>query len=258
MRKYRADNGVFNSAEFEAEIGKGSQSITYSGVGAQHQNGVAEQAIWTVVERARTMLIHAVMRNQEHVDVQLWPFAMTYSCHLWNIVPKLNQFSPIELLSQTIHTRNYSYLRHSHVWGCPVYILEYDVAVGKKLPKWSPRARHGVYLRVLAAHSSNVPFTLTITTGSITTQYHVVFDYCFSTAVAKAEEPQVWERLFTYNNQMWDQLDKNADITEPSRFEREKLEMKHKRMQTRNAQQWDCENGEAGSLRRKSSESNSW
>ena len=47
---------MFNSAEFEAEIGKGSQLITYSGVGAQHQNGVAEQAIRTVVERARTML----------------------------------------------------------------------------------------------------------------------------------------------------------------------------------------------------------
>ena len=84
------------------------------------------------------MLIHAAMRNQEHVDVQLLPFAMAHLCHLWNTVPKLNQFSLIELLSQTIRTRNYSDLRHYHVWGCPVYILEYDVAVGKKLPKWSP------------------------------------------------------------------------------------------------------------------------
>ena len=81
----------------------------------------------------------------------------------------------------------------------------------------------------------------------------MVFDDWFSTAVAEAEETQVWERLFTYNNQTWDQLDEDADITEPSWFEREKLEMKHKRMQTRNAKQSDCENGEAGSLRRKSS-----
>ena len=138
MRKYRADNSVFNSAEFEAEIEKGSQPIDYSGVGVQHQNRVAEQAIRTVVERTQTMLIHTAMRNQEHEDFQLWPFAMTHSCHLWKIVPKLNQFSPIELLSRTMHTRNYSDLRHYHVWGCPVYILEYDVAVGKKLPKWSP------------------------------------------------------------------------------------------------------------------------
>ena len=45
MRRYRADNGVFNSAAFEEEIKRGSQLITYSGVGAQHQNGVAKRLI---------------------------------------------------------------------------------------------------------------------------------------------------------------------------------------------------------------------
>ena len=71
-----------------------------------------------------------------------------------------------------------------------------------------------------------------IKTGSISPQYHVVFDDCFPMAVAEVEEPQVWEHLFAYHNQTWDQLDKNSDITEPSRFEREKLEMQRK--QTRN------------------------
>ena len=192
-----------------------------------------------MVERARTMLIHAAMRNQEHFDVQLWPFAMTHSCHLWNNVPKVDQFSPLELLSRTVNTRNYGDLRHYHVWGCPVYILEYDIAVGKKLPKWSPRARRGVYLGVSSEHSSNVPLVLSIKTGSISPQYHIVFDDCFSTAVAEAEEPQVWDRLFTYNNQSWDQFDEDANITEPSRFEREKLEMQLDKLrnqrQTRNA-----------------------
>ena len=68
MKSYRADNGVFSSQDFEAEILKGAQTITFSGVGAQHQNGVAERAIRTVVERARTMLIHAAIRNPEFVD----------------------------------------------------------------------------------------------------------------------------------------------------------------------------------------------
>ena len=45
VRRYRADTGVFTSAAFEEEIRNGSQTITYSGVGAQHQNGVAERAI---------------------------------------------------------------------------------------------------------------------------------------------------------------------------------------------------------------------
>ena len=62
VRCYRANNGVFSSAAFEEEIQKGSQRITYSGVGAQYQNGVAERAIQTVVERARNMLVHATIR----------------------------------------------------------------------------------------------------------------------------------------------------------------------------------------------------
>ena len=45
VRRYRADNGVFTSAAFEEEIRKGSQMITFSVVGAQRQNGVAERAI---------------------------------------------------------------------------------------------------------------------------------------------------------------------------------------------------------------------
>ena len=139
VKSYRADNGVFSSTDFEDEIKKGSQSISYSGVGAQHQNGVAERAIRTVVERARTMLIHAAIRNPEFVEVSLWPFALSHSCHVWNSVPKLRGFSPLELLSCSVSERNNNDLRHLHTWGCPVYILEYDVAVGKKIPKWSPR-----------------------------------------------------------------------------------------------------------------------
>ena len=115
-----------------------------------------------MVERARTMLIHASIRNKKNVDVSLWPFALSHSCFIWNSVPKLNQFSSIELLSQTMTTRNYSEIRHLHTWGCPVYIIEYDVAVGKKIPKWSPRSGPRVYLGASAAHSSNVPLVLTI------------------------------------------------------------------------------------------------
>ena len=70
--------------------------------------------------------------------------------------------------------------------------------------------------------------------------------------MAEAEEPHVWERLFTYHNQTWDQLDIKSDITEPSWFEWEKLEMQRK--QTRKAQNSDRGNDESGSLMCKSSE----
>ena len=79
--------------------------------------------------------------------------------------------------------RNYADLRHTHVQGCPVYILEYELALGKTLPKWSPRSRHGVYLGVSSVHSSNLPLVLSLKTGSTSAQYHVIFDDCFSTVV---------------------------------------------------------------------------
>ena len=71
VRRYRADNGVFTSAVFEEKFRKCSQMIMYSGVGAQHQNGVAERAIQTAVEQARTMLVHATIRNADNVDASL-------------------------------------------------------------------------------------------------------------------------------------------------------------------------------------------
>ena len=211
VRRYRADNGVFNSAAFEEEIENGSQSITYSGVGAQQQNGVAERSMRTVVERARTMLVHATIRNADNVDASLWPSALNHSCYLWNTVPKENNYSPIEILSSVVDSRSYSDLRHTHVWGCPVYILEYELASGKKLPKWNPHSRCGVYLGVSSAHSSNVPLVLSLKTGSISAQYHVVFDDCFSTVVSEGLQPQAWEKLFSYNNQSWSQLDEEND-----------------------------------------------
>ena len=95
------------------------------------------------------------------------------------------------------------------MWGCPVYIFEYELASGKKLPKWNPRSRRGVYLGVSSAHSSNVPLVLSLKTGSISAQYHVVFDDCFSTVVSEGLQPQAWEKLFSYNNQSWNQLDED-------------------------------------------------
>ena len=72
-------------------------------------------------------------------------------------------------------------------------------------------------------HSSNVPLVLKLKTGSISAQYHVVFDDCFSTVASEAELPQAWEKLFRYQNQTWDQNSEADD--EPSRFKRESLEV---------------------------------
>ena len=89
---------------------------------------------------------------------------------------------------------------------CPLrrgaYILNYKLAVGQKLPK--PCSRCGVYLGTSTEHSSNVPLVLTLKTGSITPQYHVVFDDFFTTSVSERDIPETWDKLFHYSSQFWD------------------------------------------------------
>ena len=131
--------------EFEQEIKKENQGIAFSGVGAQHQNGVAERAIRTVIERARTSLIHTAIRNPDNIDATLWPFALNHACNVWNEVPKVNTFYPSQILSSSFSREPLQLIISLRVWGCPVYILDYRVTNNKKLPKWEPKAQ-GEYI----------------------------------------------------------------------------------------------------------------
>ena len=70
-------------------------------MGAQHQNGVAERAIRTVIERARTSLIHAAIRIQDNINAMLWTFALNHACYVWNEVPKEGSFLPSQILSKS-------------------------------------------------------------------------------------------------------------------------------------------------------------
>ena len=48
IKGYHTDNGVFSSAAFHSHCSDLGQSLRFSGVGAHHQNGVAERAIQTI------------------------------------------------------------------------------------------------------------------------------------------------------------------------------------------------------------------
>ena len=62
LKSFRGDNGIYKAAEFRAELRDNDQHITYCGVGAYHQNGVAERYIRTMVEKTRTNLLNAHAR----------------------------------------------------------------------------------------------------------------------------------------------------------------------------------------------------
>jgi hypothetical protein len=71
IQSYHGDNGVFKSAELQAELTLRQQTMSFSGTGAHHQNGIAERAIQQTTLWARAMLLHALIMwpNQTKIDL---------------------------------------------------------------------------------------------------------------------------------------------------------------------------------------------
>ena len=117
------------------------------------------------------------------------PMAVDYACYVYNHLLKSNGVAPADLFLGSMVPRHK--LKDLHVFGCPVYVLDPKLQSGKKLPCWQPRSHRGVFVGYSSRHSSDVPLVLNLQTGSISPQYHVVFDDDFSTvcSIFDSEEP---------------------------------------------------------------------
>ena len=62
VRQYHADNGRFADNVFINDVRQQGQTISYCGIGAQHQNGITEKRIRDVMEQARKILLHRCSR----------------------------------------------------------------------------------------------------------------------------------------------------------------------------------------------------
>ena len=198
VRAYRTDNGIFTKEQFLNELIENGQGITVSGVGAHHQNGVAERAIRTTVTKSRTMLLHAMLRWPEQTSSDFWPMAMQHASYLVNIVPTFDEgWSPEEKFFRVLQTTNK--FKVLPVWGCPTYVLHPTLQDMKKLPKWNSRSRCGQYLGWSTLHASNVALVRNLDTGRISPQFHVVFDNWFETVHLdeKEENAPVWDVIVT-------------------------------------------------------------
>jgi transposase InsO family protein len=83
IKAYHTDNGVFNCKEFKAHCTELNQKLTFSGVGAHHQNGVAERAIQTISGMARATMIHCTLKWPERGTRHSRPVASSnVLCHL--------------------------------------------------------------------------------------------------------------------------------------------------------------------------------
>jgi hypothetical protein len=119
IRCYHTDNGIVASKEFRASCFQQKQCIKFCGVNAHHQNGIAERHIRTITERARTMLIHAMISWPGIVQEQLWPFAFRLADDLHNSTPGPSGLTPEEIFTGT---KGRNRLVDFHPFGCPVFV----------------------------------------------------------------------------------------------------------------------------------------
>ena len=198
IKHYHTDNGTFASTAFKSACKSSRQKISFSGVGAHHQNGVAERNIKTIAQWARANLLHASSHWPKHVTIKFWPQAVDYAVWVFNRMPTLDSgASPLELWSQLRSPTNE--LSRAHVFGCPVYVLDPALQDGGSIPKWSPRSKLGMFLGFSPVHSSLVPLVLNIETGRITPQFHVVFDDRFETVPSLpvlSSDNDTWRYIF--------------------------------------------------------------
>ena len=136
---------------------------------------------------SRTMLMHAALRCPEDIlSTDLWPMAMDYSVWVYNRTPDMqSRLSAIEIWSRSSFETVSETLSNCHVLGFPTYVLEPKLQKpGVNIPKWAPRSRRGVNMGFIKMHSTQVGLVLNLLTGSISPQYHVVFDDMFSTVMS--------------------------------------------------------------------------
>ena len=102
---------------------------------------------------------------------------VTYETHLYNHLPDAQGLCPADVFTGSTVPRHC--LKDLH--------LDPHLQAGQKLPHWQPHSRCGVFMGFRNLHSNEVPLVLYLETGSITPQFHVVFDALFSTVSSSAE-----------------------------------------------------------------------
>ena len=171
-------------------------SLRYTAPGGHHANGIAERNISTVMSISRAILHHAAIHWPDVADVELWPLAVLHAAHLLNRIPREDTGrSPLELFS--CKTWATSKFQDFHVWGCPVYVLGSALSGGRSIPRWKPRLSRGMYVGHSIKFGHSVPLVLDLDTGSITGQFHVVFDDWFQTV------PSTSNTKVNFNHNDW-------------------------------------------------------
>ncbi len=85
----------------------------------------------------------------------LWGFVVKHASWVYIHAPnRLLGLTPLELLTTT--KADHRDLLQSHVWACPVFVLDPKLQDGKKRPKWNCHSWLSQFLGFSDEHSSLV------------------------------------------------------------------------------------------------------
>jgi hypothetical protein len=134
-------------------------------------------------------MLHLATHWPQCVDSKIWPQATDYAEWVFNRLPLLNSGIAQNELWSGVQAHGAD-MTHAHVFGCPVYVLDASLQNGKKIPTWNPRACLSLFLGFSNLHPFQVLLVLSVATGHISPQFHVIFDDKFETVHSlPADEP---------------------------------------------------------------------
>jgi transposase InsO family protein len=76
IKSYHLDNGIFSTKDFKDHCIQQHQQFSFSGVGAKHQNGIAERNIKTAAQWARANMLHLATHWPATANTKYWPQAI--------------------------------------------------------------------------------------------------------------------------------------------------------------------------------------
>ena len=203
IKGYHSDNGVYTAKDFRDDCVAKDQTQSFSGVGAKHQNAVAERNIQTICYWARHMMVHAAVHwpANNADNIRLWPFAIQHAVWLFNRTPnRVTGLTPLEVLTRT--KSDHRELRRAHVWGSPAFVLDPRLQDGKKIPKWNKRSRRAQFLGFSPEHSSSVALVRHLQTNHVSPQFHIIHDDNFETIIN--DEPMNHELTDSLINELFE------------------------------------------------------
>jgi transposase InsO family protein len=130
IKHYHADNGRFKDKLFSKSIEEKGQTISFCGVGAHHQNGIAEKRIGDLQRRATTLLLHAQRRWPDAINSHLWTYAIRAANDSRNYAPT-NEDNTCPM-SKFCNTASVPKVQNQHHFGCQPMYLERNYKITKR------------------------------------------------------------------------------------------------------------------------------